>query len=47
MEEFLQVLPALDRHGIRSLLLELRKGKRIYVTGKTHAAKWHIGEGDK
>lgn len=47
MEEFLQVLPALDRHEIRSLLLELRKVKRIYVTGKTHAAKWHTEEGDK
>ena len=41
MEELLQVLPALDRHRIRSLLLSLTNEGRIFVEGSTNAARWH------
>ena len=44
MEEFLQVLPYMNRHLIRSLLLELQNEKRICVVGKTNAARWHISK---
>lgn len=42
MIELLQVLPALDRHHVRSLLLELEAESRIFVRGITNAARWHI-----
>jgi ATP-dependent DNA helicase RecG len=45
MEELLQVLPALDRHLIRTLLLELQEEGRIRVQGTTRAARWHVREG--
>jgi ATP-dependent DNA helicase RecG len=43
MEELLQVLPTLDRHTVRYLLLELQDEKRAHVSGKTSAARWHEG----
>ena len=41
MEELLQVLPALDRHRIRSLLLNLTNEGKIFLKGSTNAARWH------
>ena len=43
MNELLQVLPSLDRHHVRSLLLELETESRIFVRGITNAARWHVG----
>ena len=40
MEEFLQVLPAVDRNGIQSLLRSLAREGRIHVEGPTKAARW-------
>jgi len=40
MEEFLQVLPAMDRNGIQSLLRSLVREARIHVKGPTKAARW-------
>jgi len=44
MIELLQVLPAFDRHHMRSLLLELKEERRISVSGTTNAARWHIDD---
>ncbi len=42
MGELLQVLPALDRHLIRSLLRSLSNEGRVFVAGSTKSARWHI-----
>lgn len=42
MEELLQVLPALDRHLVRSLLRNLEAENRVRVVGTTKAARWHL-----
>jgi ATP-dependent DNA helicase RecG len=41
MEELLQVLPAFDRHLVRSLLRSLVQEDRVYFIGATNAARWH------
>ena len=40
LKEFHQVLPGHSRGQIQVLIRELRKEKRVYVEGKTSAAKW-------
>jgi ATP-dependent DNA helicase RecG len=47
MEEFLQVLPALNRRMIQTLLYALRKEGRIYCSGARKGARWHIETGGK
>lgn len=46
MIELLQVLPTLDRHHVRSLLLDLETEGHILVRGITNAARWHINSKD-
>lgn len=41
MLELLQVLPALDRQLVRSLLRSLVHENRVFVVGKTNSARWH------
>jgi ATP-dependent DNA helicase RecG len=41
MLELLQVLPALDRQLVRSLLRSLVNENKVFVAGKTKAARWH------
>lgn len=40
MDEFYQVLPGLTRSQIQLLLRELKAESRIYLEGKTSAARW-------
>ena len=40
LKELQQVLPGHSRGQIQVLLRELRKEKRVYVSGNTSAAKW-------
>jgi ATP-dependent DNA helicase RecG len=40
-DEFTQVLPELTRNQLQSLLRELRTEHKIWVDGRTKAAKWH------
>jgi ATP-dependent DNA helicase RecG len=44
MEEFRQVLPALNRSQIQVLLRELRKEGSIHSVGATRAARWFWGQ---
>jgi ATP-dependent DNA helicase RecG len=41
MLELLQVLPALDRQLVRSLLRSLVHENQVFVVGKTNSARWH------
>lgn len=43
LKEFLQVLPALTRPQIQTLLRELKSEGEIYSVGRTRAALWFIG----
>jgi len=40
LEELQQVLPALSRHQVQSLLRELKRDGRVAVLGTTKAARW-------
>lgn len=40
LEELQQVLPALSRHQVQSLLRELKRDGRVAVRGTTKAARW-------
>jgi len=42
MDEFYQVLPGLTRSQIQLLLRELKAESRIYLEGKTSAARWFV-----
>lgn len=44
MEEFYQVLPALTRGQLQTLLVELRAEASIHKIGNTSAARWYPGE---
>ncbi len=41
LKELLQVLPALSKDQVQKLVAELKKEKRIYMTGSTKAALWY------
>ncbi len=41
-QELQQVLPALSRHQIQSLLRELKREKQVAVRGRTRGARWHL-----
>jgi len=41
LKELMQVLPALSRGQIQSLLRELRAEERVRLVGKTRAARWY------
>ena len=43
LDELQQVLPALSRPQIQSILRELRTEGRIVSVGKTKAARWYVG----
>lgn len=40
-QELQQVLPALSRHQIQSLLRELKRENEIMVSGRTRGARWY------
>jgi ATP-dependent DNA helicase RecG len=42
LKELQQVLPSYSWSQIQVLLRELRKEKRVFVEGKTSAAKWFV-----
>ena len=44
LKELQQVLPGHSRNQLQVLIRELRKGGRIYVEGKTNAARWFIAD---
>lgn len=43
LEELAQVLPALSRHQVQSLLRELKAEGRLHNVGRTRAARWYRG----
>jgi predicted HTH transcriptional regulator len=47
MSEFLQVLPALNRRMIQTLLTSLVKDRKIYNLGPTRSARWHVESQEK
>jgi len=42
LREMQEVLPMLSRNQVQNLLRELKKEERIYVSGATMAARWHV-----
>ena len=44
LKELQQVLPGHSRNQLQVLIRELRKDGRIYVEGKTNAARWFIAD---
>jgi ATP-dependent DNA helicase RecG len=43
LEELMQVLPALSRDQVQTLLKELKKAGRIHCVGRTNAGRWYPG----
>ena len=41
LQELMEVLPFLSSSQVQKLLRELKEGKRIYLDGKTSAARWY------
>ncbi len=43
LKDLMQVLPALSRHQVQKLLLELKRDGKALCSGRTRSARWYVG----